>query len=241
MPRLIDADAGSRTLMLEDLGEARDFSEIYAGGTLTRPEVDALATYLSRLHSRFDASALGTAFTNRDMRELNHLHIFDLPLNADNGLDLDRITQGLAARAEELRRDHAYVDAVSALGVRYLRDGESLLHGDYFPGSWLRTPTGVKVIDPEFCFFGSREFDIGVMLAHLVLAEQPDALAIRLADTYGRAGFDRAVAIQFAGVEIMRRLIGVAQLPLRSGLREKTARLAGSRRMVLDPRSQGTP
>ena len=37
---------------------------------------------------------------------------------------------------------------VAALGARYLEDGETLVHGDYFPGSWVRTGAGVAVIDP---------------------------------------------------------------------------------------------
>jgi 5-methylthioribose kinase len=46
-------------------------------------------------------------------------------------------------------------------------------------------------------------------------------------------GVDRGLARQFAGVEIMRRLIGVAQLPLRASLEGKRALLAQAKEMVL--------
>ena len=55
-----------------------------------------------------------------------------------------------------------------ALGERYLRqNGSSLIHGDLFPGSLLQTGSGeLRVIDPEFCFCGDPEFDIGVFYAN---------------------------------------------------------------------------
>ncbi len=91
------------------------------------------------------------------MRVLNHEHIFRLPLTAQNAVDLDSISSGLAAVAGELRQDADYCGQVVALGARYLEDGDSLVHGDYFPGSWVRTSSGVRIIDPEFCFLGTGE------------------------------------------------------------------------------------
>ena len=176
------------------------------------------------------------------MRALNHEHIFALPLRAQNGLDLDAYTRtpGLAKAAESLKSDAAYCRVVAELGERYLHgEGNALLHGDFFPGSFLQTERGVRVIDPEFCFCGEAEFDVGVFIAHLLLADEPadraeDAMA-RYGDLAGNP-FSRERARQYAGVEIMRRLIGVAQIPtLAANLNRKTALLAQSRRLVLEP------
>ena len=91
----------------------------------------------------------------------------------------------------------------------------------------------MKVIDPEFCFFGPPEFDVGVMMAHLELAKQPPAIVERLFDMYHADGqFDRDLAARFSGVETMRRVIGVAQLPLVATLDEKRAWLDRSRQLV---------
>lgn len=238
MPKILGSDPASRTLMLEDLGEAGDLSGIYNNDTLKQSEAITLINYLSRLHSQFDASIFGQEFTNREMRALNHFHIFKFPLDASNDLDLDQFTPGLTVQANKLQQDRTYVDTVEALGNLYLQDGTSLLHGDYFPGSWFKAPCGIRIIDPEFCFFGCREFDLGVMLAHLVLAEQPETLANKLVDTYGRATINRSLVNQFAGVEIMRRLIGVAQLPLKCKLRKKIELLDISRQLVLSPQDE---
>jgi len=222
MPRILGSDTVSRTLMLEDLGEAGDFSRIYNNDILKQSETITLVNYLSRLHSQFDASIFGPEFTNREMRTLNHFHIFKFPLDANNDLNLDQFTPGLTVQANKLQQDYAYVDTVAALGNLYLQDGESLLHGDYFPGSWFKASCGIRIIDPEFCF----------------LAEQPETLANKLVDTYGRATINHSLVSQFAGVEIMRRLIGVAQLPLKCDLRKKIEMLDISRQLVLNPQDE---
>jgi 5-methylthioribose kinase len=48
-------------------------------------------------------------------------------------------------------------------------------------------------------------------------------------------GFDIALALNFAGVEIVRRLVGLAQLPLELDLNKKTTLLAVARDLVISP------
>ncbi len=244
MPKLLGSDPDSRVVALEDLGAARDFTGLYAGGRLSLEELDELVSYLVALHPPFDeewgeaAEANRERFTNRAMRALNHEHIFRLPLAADNGLDLNAFTPGLQAAAEPLKKDTAYIERVTKLGEIYLADGDSLVHGDFFPGSWLRTDEGLRIIDPEFCFLGTLSFDLGFMLGHLYLADQPPSLGEYFLSRYQEmasslSDSQLALARQFAGVEVMRRLIGVAQLPLTCGLDEKKELLDLSRQLVL--------
>lgn len=238
MPRLLGHDRSSGLLVLEDLGSARDFTSLYRGGRLGEPDLSDLVSYLAELHRPVDTDSAATRlFTNRDMRALNHEHIFRLPLVRDNGLDLDRITPGLGDAAASLKDDTSYLGAVRRLGSSYLEDGPALVHGDYFPGSWLRTDSGIRVIDFEFCFLGTAAFDVGVMLAHLHLSRQPIALGEALLSSYReRTGAGEPfldLSRRFAGCEIMRRLIGVAQLPSSADLEEKSRLLAVSRDLVL--------
>jgi 5-methylthioribose kinase len=236
MPRLLDADPEGRVLVLEDLGDNSDYTGLYAGEKLEAPEIIRMAAYLSRLHTLIRRGADTGDLANRDMRQLNHAHLFEVPLRPSNGLDLDSITPGLAEAARSLQADEAYVREVTRLGEAvYLADGDSLLHGDFFPGSLLRTATGPYVIDPEFGFFGRPEMDMGVFLAHLVLSNQPAHLQRLWRAAYeAPEGFDDALMWQLAGVEIMRRLIGYAQLPIQ-GYEPKKGWLERSRRLVLSP------
>lgn len=241
MPLLLGADRGSRLLLLEDLGEAQDLTPLYRGGRLSREQLDGLVDYLVALHAPAHTGADGrrSVFASREMRALNHDHIFRIPLARDNGLDLDAITPGLAAAAERLKVDGRYAERVTELGRIYMADGDHLVHGDYFPGSWLGTGSGVRIIDPEFCFMGPRAFDLGIMLGHLHLARQPQEVGVTLLSLYrertGTAEEVSRMARGFAGVEIMRRLIGVAQLPLGYGIEEKERLLVLSRELVVTP------
>ena len=235
MPRLYALDPQSHILVLQDLGAARELTALYAGARLSEAATVDLADYLGHLHALTVPPADRLVLRNPAMRALNHEHIFRLPLDPHNGLNLDSITPGLTALARELAGDAAYVERVHHLGQLYLEaTAGSLCHGDFFPGSFLNTESGIFIIDPEFCFLGPREFDLGVLLAHLHLAGQPAPAGDDLLRRYEqRAAVDRQLVRALTGVEIMRRLIGVAQLPLDLDLDGKRQLLALSRRLVL--------
>lgn len=239
MPRLLGVDRRSRVLMLEDLGDSRDLTSLYEADSLSDDELDELVAYLGALHRMSMAAEGVESFANRDMRALNHEYIFLLPLAPESPVDLDGITPGLAEASQVVRGNAEYIRVAAELGDRYLADGRALLHGDYFPGSWLRAEDGIKIIDPEFCFLGDPSFDLGVFMAHLVMADQPARLIDRVIDRYARdASWDEAAhrrSWQFAGIEIMRRLIGVARVPVTCGLEAKAELLERSRRLVLEP------
>lgn len=239
MPRLLQFDPAQRTLMLEDLHEARDFTSIYREGvgSMYQSDLTALTQYLVELQRCFRNQSLAESFSNAEMRKLNHEHIFVFPLRPDNGLTLDAITPGLQHLAKQLQNDRAYQNKVEAVGHCYLHDnsGKGLVHGDYFPGSWLKAEKRVYIIDPEFCFFGRPEWDLGNMVGHLYLAGAVEEQVESVFAAYAAAVcFDVPLARRFAGIEIMRRLVGVAQLPLPCGLPEKERLLALSRRLVLN-------
>jgi 5-methylthioribose kinase len=238
MPRLLAADSQARLLVLEDLGESADLTGVYQGAPMLEEAVlGELAKYLSELHTAFMGRPVCDLLRNRQMRKLNSQHIFFIPLMKGCGPDLDTIQPGLQALAQPLQADDALRDEVQWLGNEaYLRDGPCLLHGDFFPGSILQSGAGPKVIDPEFCFFGRPEFDSGVLLAHLAMANQPEKRVAQFLERYqAPPGFDQGLMLQLAGVEIVRRLIGFAQLPLDCDLKGKADLLRRGRELVLRP------
>lgn len=237
MPKLWLIDKPSHILLLENLGRAADYCFIYQKQQqLTLDETRQQAIFLGLLHASFNKNTTDAYIFNRGMRQLNHEHIFVFPFNPNNGFDLNNVTPGLQEVANLVHEDESLKQKVRHLGDAYLSDGDYLLHGDYFPGSWLNTPDGLKVIDHEFCFFGPAEFDMGVFTAHLMMANQPTAVLEVAWQQYNKhVGFDVPLALNFAGVEIIRRLVGLAQLPLELDLNKKTALLAEARNLVLYP------
>ncbi|GAB5519889.1 MAG: S-methyl-5-thioribose kinase [Rhodothermales bacterium] len=237
MPKLLAHIPEAHVLLFEDLGSLDDATALYTDGKDDLPALPMLCRWLSALHNSSYEDASHAVLTNQAMRELNHEHLFRYPLLPENGLDLDAITPGLQAEADRLKQNTAYVEAITQLGEHYLsKAGGTLLHGDYYPGSWLVESEQVFVIDPEFCFLGPAEYDVGVLAAHLAFAKRPLRMIQTLFEHYDApTHFDPALALQFAGMEWMRRLIGVAQLPLQMRLDEKAALLQHSEQFVLHP------
>lgn len=224
-PKLLATDPENYLIKVEDLGHGADFSYVYQKGQDFRPEeLESLLTFLQNLHHGDFAQAADSYPKNQALKELNHEHIFRFPYRADNGMDLNAIQEGLHDLATPIYADQNLVDAIAKLGERYLGEGQYLIHGDYYPGSWLTVNGEVKVIDPEFSYFGLAEFDLSVFLAHMKMA-QSEASSIKwVKDNYQRpANFDERLLDQFTGIEILRRLIGIAQLPLALSINEKRA------------------
>lgn len=243
MPQLLGMDEENNILILEDLGAASDYSFLYQPDqALSEHDALALTHYLSALHHHFAIETPDPIFTNQAMRALNHEHMFNYPFLENNGFDLNTVQPGLQELAMPYKRDKALSNRVGKLGLLYLDAGissdensapKTLLHGDFYPGSWLKTTTGPKVIDPEFCFFGPAEFDLGVTIAHLLMAQQPATIIDIVSTNYEKPdGFDETLRQQFTGVEIMRRLIGLAQLPLHLTLEHKRLLLDEARQMM---------
>lgn len=74
---------------------------------------------------------------------------------------------GLAA---DLRDDMDLHVAISRLKLKFMASPEALLHGDLHTGSIMVTDSQTRVIDPEFAFYGPMGFDVGAVLANLLMA-----------------------------------------------------------------------
>ncbi len=235
MPRLIGVDKKNHVLNLEDLGHGVDYTFLYQKNMqLDVAELEEIITFAARLHQTINTDTSEALLPNREMRKLNHEHIFIYPYLSDNGLDLEDILPGLQDVGLPFKEDVFLKQAVKKLGDRYLEDGKTLLHGDYFPGSWLKTEDGIKIIDPEFCFFGDVEFEIGVTLAHLKMANQPDALVEKALKIYkDLSPIDDQLCKKFMAIEILRRILGLAQLPLNLDLEERKALLNEARAILV--------
>lgn len=236
VPKLIGYDATNFLLALEDLGNGADFSFLYQPyQTLPAADLTSLVQFLSVLHTLQSTEEQADFPDNRAMRLLNHEHIFNFPFRTDTSFDLDSVQPGLEDLSLPYRNHDALKQKITELGDVYLQPGLVLIHGDYYPGSWLSVASGTKVIDPEFGFFGRPEFDLGVMLAHMKLARQSDLIQQRVLDQYQTPPhFNSTLLRGFIGTEMLRRLLGLAQLSLPLDLAQKKVLLEEAAVFVLE-------
>jgi 5-methylthioribose kinase len=84
--------------------------------------------------------------------------------------ELNRWTKPyLDGHAARIREDGDLKVAVSRLKLKFMRSAEALIHGDLHTGSIMLTPEETRVIDPEFAFMGPMGFDVGAVIANLLL------------------------------------------------------------------------
>lgn len=228
-PKVLSYYSESHLLILEDLGLGSDLSFLYSGkNTLDQQTLKALAEYLNALHGL----QIESFPDNSAMKILNHEHIFNFPFELENGFDLNSIQPGLQEISLIYKRDMELKEALKKLGARYLTNGNTLLQGDFYPGSWLKVDDGLKIIDPEFGFLGDKEFDLGVLFAHFELGQQPESLKKKFLIEYQHP-YSSTLLDQYQGVEILRRLLGIAQLPVALTLGQKKHLLEKGRELVL--------
>ncbi len=236
MPHVLHFDPSNNLMILEDLGKNSDFLALYKNTDLLNESTFAqLIDYLSILHNLPLSQTEKDDFpTNIALRKLNHEHLFVYPYLIENGLNLDSITVGLNEVALAFKTDQKLKESLNKIGEIYLGKGNVLIHGDFYPGSWLNTEKGVQIIDPEFSFIGHAEYDLGVLIAHLKMAKIKEELIEILKEKYKTPeNFDWWLAQQFVGMEILRRIIGLAQLPLELNLDQKIELMIEAKALIL--------
>ncbi|CAI6021092.1 Methylthioribose kinase [Paenibacillus sp. JJ-100] len=105
-------------------------------------------------------------FINPDQCKITEDLIFDEPYRIAINNNYDAAIED---EAEALRTDEQLHLEIALLREKFLTHGQALLHGDLHTGSIFVTPQSTKVIDPEFAFYGPMGFDVGAVLANLLL------------------------------------------------------------------------
>jgi len=219
-PAILGFDKENSVLVMEDLGDSADYTGIYQESCqFSYQELEAAISYLNQLKSLPIPQHYPS---NLALRKLNHQHIFQLPFS-ENQFNLDSIQAGLQNLSEACKQDVDLISKIKQLGATYLTKGEFLQHGDFYPGSMLSTDEGLKVIDPEFSFIGPEEWDLAIFIAHLFLSKTSSVLINEAYCMFIKTrAFSQNRLAGYAGTEILRRLLGLAQLPLNLTLAERT-------------------
>jgi 5-methylthioribose kinase len=172
------------------------------------------------VHAGTRSPELAARFANDEMRRLHGDHVFLLPFRANEF----PLSPALRTRAREVQADAPLVARIDAAHARYLEPRGSLVHGDVQAANVLLAPGGPKLLDAEIAHVGDPAFDVGQLVAHLVL---PAAAKGEIARGRGAAhaawtgyaeGFASfegprfADAAVYAGIELLRRTLGAARV-----------------------------
>lgn len=70
---------------------------------------------------------------------------------------------------ENLENDNELRCEVAKLKFDFMSNSQALLHGDLHTGSIFVNQEQTKVIDPEFVFYGPMAYDVGALIANLIM------------------------------------------------------------------------
>jgi len=105
-------------------------------------------------------------FINPELCKITEDLIFDDPYTVSSSNSFEDAIKDEAAALTTDRELHL---EVALLREKFLTQAQALLHGDLHTGSIFITPQSTKVIDPEFGYYGPIGFDIGAVIANLLL------------------------------------------------------------------------
>ena len=109
------------------------------------------------------------SFTNIELCDISEDLVFTEPYY--NYKNRNIITEGQESYvASTLYNDVELHSEIAELRNNFMNNAQSLLHGDLHTGSIFANENGIKIIDPEFAFYGPMGYDIGNVLANIIFS-----------------------------------------------------------------------
>ena len=255
VPVQYDFDADAAVIVMEDLRDAHVLRDALIAGTVDTAIAEQVGQFMGIVHSQTYVDNIGSAtaqhyrqqFANVTMQSITADYVFTFPFT---GHETNFWTPGLEPDVQRLKTDTDFLRQAEHLKRIFLTAQQGVTHGDLHTGSVLVQNDTAKVIDAEFAFYGPVGFDLGLYWANYLLSyfSHQDTLGVQSAlktavvqvwDTY-TAEFTMADtglksemlgnifqdAVGFAGLEMLRRLIGAAHVKDIEGIVDLSRKLS---------------
>jgi len=236
-----DFDVDAAVIGMEDLRDAHVLRDDLIAGTADTAIAEQVGQFMGIVHSQTYVDNIGNAtaqhyrqqFANVTMQAITADYVFTFPFTEHK---TNFWTPGLDPDVQHLKVDTDFLRQVEHLKRTFLTVQQGVIHGDLHTGSVLVQDNTAKVIDAEFAFYGPVGFDLGLYWANYFLSyfSHQGNLRVQSAlktavgqvwDTYTAeftmvdAGLKSETlsnifqdAVGFAGLEMLRRLIGAAHV-----------------------------
>ena len=177
VPRVYHYDEAMFAITMEDISAYKNLrKELAAGkifpalsGDISSFLVDTLLPTTDLVMDRQEKKERVRLFTNPELCDISEDLVFTEPYTDYKKRNI--IMQENRRFVEQvLYRDRALHAYVAKLRDDFMNHGQSLLHGDLHSGSLFVNEHGMKVIDPEFAFYGPIGYDVGNIIGNLCFA-----------------------------------------------------------------------
>ena len=241
VPELYYFDAETAVIAMQDLRDAQVLRADLIAGRVDTGIAEQIGRFMGTVHSRTYVENLDSTtvqhyrqqFANTTMQSITADYVFTFPYTEH---ETNFWTPGLEPDVQRLKADTDFLRQAAYLKQIFLTAQQAVTHGDLHTGSVLVQNNTAKVIDAEFAFYGPVGFDLGLYWANHLLSyfshqdtlDVQSALKTVIAKTWHTYTLEfRTVdatlkeqtlqqifheAVGFAGLEMLRRLIGAAHV-----------------------------
>lgn len=161
-------------LAMEDISEYKNLRTELVAGKIFPNFADNISEFLSRtlllttdlFMDKFEKKKNVKEFINPELCDISECLVFTEPY--DNNKNRNIITTGNEEFVENmLYKNEDLHFAILKLREKFMNYSQSLIHGDLHSGSIFINEKGIKIIDPEFSFYGPMAYDIGNVIGNL--------------------------------------------------------------------------
>lgn len=161
-------------LAMEDISEYKNLRTELMAGKIFPDLADNISEFLSRtlllttdlFMDKFKKKENVKEFINPELCDISECLVFTEPY--DNNRNRNIITIGNEEFIEKiLYKNEDLHFAILKLREKFMNYSQALIHGDLHSGSIFINEKGIKIIDPEFSFYGPMAYDIGNVIGNL--------------------------------------------------------------------------
>lgn len=177
IPHVFYYDETMAALAMEDISAYKNLRKELAADRVYEHLADNISTFLAEsmlpttdlVMDRQEKKARVKFFTNPELCDITEDLVLTEPYYDYKGRNI--LTPGM----EEFVRTRLYENEelhaqVAQLRNSFMNNAQALIHGDLHSGSIFANEQGIKVIDPEFAFYGPMGYDIGNVIGNLFFA-----------------------------------------------------------------------
>ena len=174
VPEIYFYDEIMCVLAMEDISEYKNLRTELIAGKIFPNFADNISEFLSRtlllttdlFMDKFEKKKNVKEFINPELYDISECLVFTEPY--DNNKNRNIITTGNEEFVENmLYKNEDLHFAILKLREKFMNYSQSLIHGDLHSGSIFINEKGIKIIDPEFSFYGPMAYDIGNVIGNL--------------------------------------------------------------------------
>ena len=174
VPKVYRYDDVMCVIVMEDISAYKNLRKELMAGKIFPKFADEISSFLvdtllpttDLVLDRAEKKDRVRAFVNKELCDISECLVFTEPYVNDRDRNI------VIPENMEYVKKHLYDDVklraeVAKLKNNFMNNAQALIHGDLHSGSIFINEDGMKVIDPEFSFYGPMGYDIGNVIGNL--------------------------------------------------------------------------